>query len=334
MLVGLALHTGQTLALGARDLAVIFNERDDDSRRLAEYYAKSRDIPPQHVLAVALDGDQASMPAPAFTRILRDLESRLPATIQAYALVWTRPYRVECMSITSAFAFGFDQRHCATGCNATAANPYYGSSSAAPYSDHRLRPAMLVTAGSFAAGVSLIERGRDSESAPPVSAAAFLVTSNDPHRNSRSARYPLAEKLFGQRIQVQLERSNGIAERDNIMFYFIGAKRVTNLSSLRFLPGAIADHLTSAGGVLDGTVQMSALEWLKAGATGSYGTVVEPCNFPQKFPDPAIVMGHYLNGDSLLEAYWKSVLWPGQGLFIGEPLARPFATQPTQPTQP
>ncbi len=35
-------------------------------------------------------------------------------------------------------------------------------------------------------------------------------------------------------------------------------------------------------------------------------------------------MSHYLNGDTLIEAYWKSVLMPGQGIFIGEPLARPF----------
>jgi len=35
-------------------------------------------------------------------------------------------------------------------------------------------------------------------------------------------------------------------------------------------------------------------------------------------------MNHYLRGDTLLEAYWKSVLMPGQGLFVGEPLARPY----------
>ncbi|MEA5519656.1 hypothetical protein, partial [Limnoraphis robusta] len=64
--------------------------------------------------------------------------------------------------------------------------------------------------------------------------------------------------------------------------------------------------------------------WLEAGATASYGTVVEPCNFPQKFPNPAIAMRRYLDGDTAVEAYWKSVVWPGQGVFIGEPLARPF----------
>ena len=71
--------------------------------------------------------------------------------------------------------------------------------------------------------------------------------------------------------------------------------------------------------------QMSALRWLEAGSTGSYGTVIEPCNFPQKFPDPEVLMRRYLAGESLIEAYWKSVRWPGQGIFIGEPLARPYA---------
>lgn len=35
-------------------------------------------------------------------------------------------------------------------------------------------------------------------------------------------------------------------------------------------------------------------------------------------------MGHYLRGETLIEAYWKSLSMPGQGIFIGEPLANPF----------
>ena len=65
--------------------------------------------------------------------------------------------------------------------------------------------------------------------------------------------------------------------------------------------------------------------WLEAGATGSFGTVVEPCNHLQKFPIPPVVIWHYAEGDTLIEAYWKSVAWPGEGVFIGEPLAHPFA---------
>jgi hypothetical protein len=70
---------------------------------------------------------------------------------------------------------------------------------------------------------------------------------------------------------------------------------------------------------------------LEAGATGSYGTVVEPCNLLEKFPHPAVVMNRYLRGETLIEAYWKSVLMPGQGIFVGEPLAAPFRAVRKQP---
>jgi uncharacterized protein (TIGR03790 family) len=69
---------------------------------------------------------------------------------------------------------------------------------------------------------------------------------------------------------------------------------------------------------------MSALAWIRQGATASYGSVSEPCNFIDKFPRPGVFFDHYLRGETLLEAYWKSVAMPGQGLFIGEPLARPY----------
>jgi uncharacterized protein (TIGR03790 family) len=98
------------------------------------------------------------------------------------------------------------------------------------------------------------------------------------------------------------------------------------LDSLEFVPGALADHLTSFGGRLtDPLGQTSALAWISAGATASYGTVSEPCNHLQKFPHPQLLLLHYAQGSSAIEAYWKSVAWPAQGLFIGDPLAAPFA---------
>jgi uncharacterized protein (TIGR03790 family) len=107
--------------------------------------------------------------------------------------------------------------------------------------------------------------------------------------------------------------------------YFTGIATVEELAKILFLPGAAADHLTSSGGVLEEcTRQMSALEWLRQGATATYGTVSEPCNHPGIFPSPAVFLDHYLRGDTLLEAYWKSVAMPGQGLFIGEALAAPY----------
>jgi hypothetical protein len=38
-------------------------------------------------------------------------------------------------------------------------------------------------------------------------------------------------------------------------------------------------------------------------------------------------MFHYALGASAIESYWKSVAWPGEGVFVGEPLAQPFAPE-------
>ena len=115
-------------------------------------------------------------------------------------------------------------------------------------------------------------------------------------------------------------------QAERVLIYQTGLAWVEGLEGVDFVPGALADHLTSFGGRLDGEGgQMSALAWIDAGATASYGTVSEPCARVQKFPHPQLLLLHYLQGSTAIEAYWKSVAWPAQGLFIGEPLAAPFA---------
>ncbi len=112
--------------------------------------------------------------------------------------------------------------------------------------------------------------------------------------------------------------------KSDILFYFTGLSGVPAIETNTYRPGAVADHLTSYGGQVPTSWQMSVVEWLAAGATASYGTTVEPCNYLSKFPDPRVLLPHYYRGASVLEAYWKSVAAPGEGLFVGEPLARPY----------
>ncbi|WP_308602434.1 TIGR03790 family protein [Massilia sp. Dwa41.01b] len=130
--------------------------------------------------------------------------------------------------------------------------------------------------------------------------------------------------MASKRLRIHRVRGDAIEGVDDVLVYQLGKAEVDKLGSLRFVPGALADHLTSHGGELLGSSQMSSLRWLEAGATASYGTVSEPCNHWQKFPNPGVLLRHYLDGDSAIEAYWKSVAWPAQGLFIGEPLATPY----------
>ena len=70
------------------------------------------------------------------------------------------------MSITAAFAFGFDRRHCAEGCRPTQVSRYFESDSAAPWRDLGLRPSMLLAARSLDEAKALIDRG--VRSASPV----------------------------------------------------------------------------------------------------------------------------------------------------------------------
>jgi hypothetical protein len=115
----------------------------------------------------------------------------------------------------------------------------------------------------------------------------------------------------------------------NILFYETGLANVPGLNTNTYVPGALADHLTSGGGNLFGAEQMSVLRWLEAGVTASYGTVTEPCAYAEKFPAASVLVKSYFRGNTVLEAYTKSVRQPSQGIFVGDPLARPFGTRAT-----
>lgn len=96
--------------LSARDLAVVINSADPLSVRIGEYYAKRRGVPEANVIRVALPTGKASLTRGQFTAVKAEVDARTPRSVQAFALAWLTPYRVaQCMSITSAFALGYDR---------------------------------------------------------------------------------------------------------------------------------------------------------------------------------------------------------------------------------
>lgn len=323
-----AVHVSPDNALRPEQLGIVINDNDALSVAVGNYYQQRRKVPAQNVVHLHFSANKNELSPGEFSVQKKLLDDRLPASVQALALTWAAPYRVGCMSITAAFTFGFDVRYCAHGCVLSDRNLYAGSSSRAPMDDFQIRPSMMIAARDFAAASALIERGIASDYSQP-NGAAYLFETSDSARSVRKIFYPQIEREFGDRLSVHSEKAQSLKNANDVMFYFTGLIDVPDIASNRFLPGAVADHLTSSGGQLTDSAQMSALRWLEAGATGSYGTVVEPCAFVEKFPNPLLFMRHYLAGETLLEAYWKSVYMPGQGVFIGEPLARPYASPPT-----
>jgi uncharacterized protein (TIGR03790 family) len=310
--------------LAAEELAVVVNDQDPLSQRIGNYYIEARGLPANNLLHVSFTPGSKGLSADHFKQIRQKLLKNTPPGIQAYAITWVTPFRVGCMSITSALTFGFDQSFCSDHtCASTQPSPFYDYQGVTPFEDLAIRPSISIAANSFAAAKALIDRGIAADGTAPEG-TAYLMSTKDKQRNVRAKDYLLTRRLMRNWINTEVVRGNALLDRQDVLFYFTGKTHIDGLESLNFLPGAIADHLTSTGGVLNGGKQMSALRWLEAGATGSFGTVVEPCNHLGKFPNPRLVMEHYSHGQTLLEAYWRSVQQPGEGIFIGEPLAAPY----------
>ena len=99
-------------------------------------------------------------------------------------------------------------------------------------------------------------------------------------------------------------------------------------ANITIRPGAFCDHLTSYAATFDINAQTKTSEWIARGASGSSGTVEEPCNYLFKFPSQRIHVW-YAQGLSLGESYLRSMTAvPFQNLFIGDPLTRPWAYIP------
>jgi len=317
---------GRTEGLSPERLGVIYDRDDPASTRIARYYAAARHVPAANMIGLPVP-EHAMIDREQLKSLRSGMLDELPTNVQSLLLVWSRPYAVECMSVTTAFAAGYQAGFCEPGCGRTIESPLYDTRGWLPADTLGWLPAMLLPTDDESLAKAIIDRGiRADASAPP--GTLYLVRTDDRARNVRAAEYPLVEALLAARIDVRELATPITRGPQDIIGYFTGVARVEELPTLGFRPGAAADHLTSSGGALDRHTQMSALEWLKQGATASYGAVTEPCSHPGKFPSPAVFFEAYLRGDTMLEAYWKSVAMPGQGLFIGEPLSRPYAARP------
>lgn len=329
-------HAWQTMPrlsgrLQAADLGLLINMADPMSVELGHYYAQRRGIPEAHILRVALPL-RPRLTAAEFAQLDHEVRQHFGADVQALALAWTQPYAVECNAITAALSLGFDAAVCERSCAPSKPSRYFAYAGSRPWQDLGIRPSMLLAARSLDAGRELVDRGLASDhqlglrGAPP--AQAWFVATPDRARNVRERLFPPAGLLRAAGVEIGLASSAELPPMQRVLLYQTGLAHVPGLDRVPWLPGALADHLTSFGGLLEREgegSQMSALAWLEAGATASYGTVSEPCNHLQKFPHPQRLLLGYLQGVTALEAYWHSVAWPAQGVFIGDPLAAPFA---------
>jgi uncharacterized protein (TIGR03790 family) len=315
--------------LTAADIGVVINTADPYSVEVGEFYIAARKLKPKQVLRVELPVKAALTPE-EFSAFAVKVEAHFGEATQALALAWTQPFAVSCNSITAALTMGYDASVCPQSCAPSRASLYFNSVSVKPVTDLKMRLSMLLAANDVAGAKAMIERGVASDrslglrGALPVH-AHYLIT-NDKIRSVRAPLFPPPGLLRRFGVEVHIDETQALNQVQRVLLYQTGLTSVDKLDTVRWVPGAVADHLTSTGGVFDGTGgQMPVTAWIASGATASYGSVSEPCSHVQKFPHPQVLLLHYMQGATVIEAYWKSVAWPQQGVFIGEPLAAPFS---------
>ena len=334
------------------NIVVVVNTNSPNSLELGNYYCERRDVPPLNVLRIGWTGGNIVWTKNDFETLLRTplnamLASRqLTNQIDYVLLSMDVPYRVTqsglpsvsgTASTTSCLYYGFKPDGscptcppCCPGCSLPT-----GSASAYAGSEGIFRQTppisatsnswlvMMLTWSNVTQAKVVVDRGVASDFAFPTQ-TVYLIKSADVARNVRYVLFD--DAVFDSRLR-NVER----VERLDAGFpydYQLGSQfglSAFGLPTNLFAPGALADNLTSFGGKLFEPDRMPGpIEYLRAGASASYGTVVEPCNHLGKFPSPRNYF-YQARGFSAAECYYQSLTNPYQGILAGEPLAAPFA---------
>ncbi|MFN8829639.1 MAG: TIGR03790 family protein [Labrys sp. (in: a-proteobacteria)] len=314
---------GSVRPLVPRTLGILVNKADPDSIALGDAYAKKRGIPLENIITVEVpiaDGIQMKRYLPVKEAVDRAVRER---GLRGIVVAWQKPYRVENRSITYALSLGPETSKKGGGCRPSDHNPIFAASAGI---DLPFPVSMMLVGGREPAdALALVQKAGDGD-ARDWDAAVVLAYTNDKLRSGpREGGYLEAMKRFRSRIKFDVVQPGRLVRRNDIIGYQTGNAKVRPLDALPFVVGAFVDNLTSFGGRLYGDGKQTRItEFMKAGATASYGAVEEPCNYTLKFPYTPFILEPYLRGDTLVEAYWKSVGMVTEGLFVGEPLARPF----------
>lgn len=338
---------------------VVVNQNSANSVALGNYYCERRGVPAQNLLRINWEGGNTTWTRSEFENTLGvPLQNaltlrQLTNQIDYLVLCMDIPYQVTettgdpatsgVNSTTSVLFYGFHPDGCATNCPgglsscnlpAETTNRYAGSEGIFRRTPPVDQPgnswlAFLLTAPDLARAKAVVDLGVLGDAAFPGQ-PVFLTKSSDPVRNLRYLQADdviLNTQILGNRTVLLTNASSplGLGAMAGMQI----GKQVFTVGDLAAAPGAMIDNLTSYGGILfNYTEHTTAMDFIRHGATASYGTIVEPCAYAEKFP-AAQSYFYQARGFSIAECYYQSLTNPYQGILVGEPLSAPFAVPGT-----
>lgn len=316
---------------------VVINQNSSNSVALGNYYCARRQVPPDNVLRISWSGPNTSWTNSDFENVLlkpllgaitnRHLEAQVYYIVLSMDIPFQTVFDGVVNSTTSALFYGPKTENGPDWVGIT--NSFF--SSELPFELNRPASARgysflaaMITAPTLAQAKQLIDRGVAADALMPGQ-PVILEKSTDPLRNFRYWTFDNAifNSRLGNNFQVTRTNSDSPWGRTNLLGLQTGLAQLS-LSANTFAPGAMADSLTSYGGIIFGpNDQTTLLSFIAAGACGSYGTVTEPSPVLEKFP---ISQNYFFQrrGFSIAECYYQSIYEPYQGLVVAEPLSSPF----------
>lgn len=335
MLVGLAIlaSLGKGMAQDevfpgrAGEVLVVANERDSASLELAQAYCRARSLPAANLLALPFK-DSINLKAGEFRETLMApllrCWNRLSPHPRYIVLVRGVPYRTGHQSTTAAILFdSLDPQPVPHG--------YFGESTTfdpdVPWSGKRLRPATVLSGYTVADTLKLIAASGKHYPVKGLAGTVYFCKGQGPRgvRNSQIPQVVKAVRAAG--VRAEYREQPELRNQRQIMGYFTGKTRV-HLRSNSFMPGALVGNLTSFGGYLqDERGHTSVLSFVRHGAAGGYGTVVEPTNVSTRWPHLSLA-AEYAEGATLADAYLRRLMDPSLGVVVGDPLCAPFSVPP------
>ncbi len=348
------LCTSRLFALGPHELVVVANADSDQSVAIARQYMQWRRVPECNLVLVdvpasAVDGIAVSLDT-FRSRILdpvRRAVSERGLNDQVHAWVYSVdfPVRVstpENVSLIGATFLRGELPDPEDILKATYASPLFagpertdGSRTSAQSFDRMARmlgndmplPSMML-GFTGERGNTLDEvqgalwRGVQSDGTTPTG-TVYFVTNDDVRSRCRAWQYEGARReLALEGVHAEVTGVFPAGKRD-VIGLMTGSASVNPERVGAFLPGALAEHLTSWGATFDQPGQSKVTLWIRAGATLTAGTVVEPRALYQKFPTARFYYC-YAKGCTAIESFFLSIRSPLQVLPLGDPLASPW----------
>jgi uncharacterized protein (TIGR03790 family) len=336
---------------GPAETVVLLNESSPDSKKVAEYYVKMRNIPPQQICRVkCAAGLETSIedfvrdvvdPLRTFLRS-GGLEERCRFVVMTQGMPILAKTPGGAVSTASALSL----LHTSVCGQPQTRFPvwkheYTAGAIGTPVTrvEGRLLFVTALISTTADEAIVLVDRSVASDGTAPAG-ARFIFQDANGAAGVRNPYYDAARKVLealGFATQHEPAGADVLKGREKLMGFMSGGSysnlTVDGVNAGRYLPGAICDLLQSFGAVPGNfepegkrQSQFPVTHMVRAGVTGVHGAVAEPYNIA--FPDWELFKP-YVEGFTLAETFHQRmpyVYW--MNLTLGDPLCAPYAKRP------